>query len=426
MRNTIFLSIAGVAALAVLAGCTVKDIDQPAFAGPSTFAHSIVMVADRHTLTQNGVDFTDITIRALGPDGRSENIPLRAQVFVDGIAQDFGTLSTKNPVTPATIRYTAPAASTLAGGQTPATVTIAVTPSGSGDFRSEFSRTIDLRLQPQGVILPSNPNLVSAFTFTPAQPQAGQTVSFDASTSTNAGTPCAFACTYSWNFGDGTTASGVTTTKSFRAPGNYAVQLTVTDARGAQQASVRTITVTNPAQPTGLVVVAPGTTVGTNTPVFFNASNVTWEGRTITGYSWNFGDGSTGTGITTTHSFRSPGAFPVVLTITDTTGTTQQLTTNMTVTAQGGAQARLTATPTSGRPGQRVVFDASQSTASTGAVITNYKFDWGEPNQPAENSTNPVQSHIYNAVGTYVASVEITDSNGKTSTAVVTVTISAQ
>ena len=89
MRTTTYVSLLGAAALAAVAGCTVKDVDQPALAGPSTFAHSIIMVADRDTLTQNGVDFTDIRITSLGPDGQSENIPLRAQIYVDGVAAGF-------------------------------------------------------------------------------------------------------------------------------------------------------------------------------------------------------------------------------------------------------------------------------------------------------------------------------------------------
>ena len=71
MRTTTYVSLLGAAALAAVAGCTVKDVDQPALAGPSTFANSITMVADRDTLTQNGVDFTDIRITALGPDGQA-------------------------------------------------------------------------------------------------------------------------------------------------------------------------------------------------------------------------------------------------------------------------------------------------------------------------------------------------------------------
>ena len=78
MRTTTFVSLLGAAALAAVAGCTVKDVDQPALAGPSTFAHSIIMVADRDTLTRTASDFTDIRITSLGPNGQSENIPLRA------------------------------------------------------------------------------------------------------------------------------------------------------------------------------------------------------------------------------------------------------------------------------------------------------------------------------------------------------------
>src|SRR5262245_34506989 len=124
MRTTTFVSLLGAAALAAVSGC-VKSVEQPAFAGPSTLAHSIVMVADRDTLTQNGSDFTDIRITSLSPDGTSENIPLRAQIYVDGVPNDFGTLSTKTPITPTTVRYTAPPSSSLVGTQVATTVTIA-------------------------------------------------------------------------------------------------------------------------------------------------------------------------------------------------------------------------------------------------------------------------------------------------------------
>jgi hypothetical protein len=38
--------------------------------------------------------------------------------------------------------------------------------------------------------------------------------------------------------------------------------------------------------------------------------------------------------------------------------------------------------------------------------------------------TNPVQSHTYTAPGTFVVSVEVTDSNGKTATKTASVTVS--
>jgi PKD repeat protein len=413
MRTTTLVTLLGAAALAAVAGC-VKDVDQPALAGPSTFAHSIIMVADRDVLTQNGVDFTDIRITSLSPDGQSENIPLRAQIFVDGVANDFGTLSSKTPITPTTVRYTAPAASNLAT-QVPTTVTIAVTPSNNGDFRGETARTIDIRLTPQGVILPTNPNLVAAFAFTPTAPQAFQTVAFDASTSTNGGTSCATLCSYSWDFGDGTSSTGLTTTHQFRTAGTFSVTLTVTDPRGASATKANSIAVAAPTPPTAAFTISP-TPAPTNVDVFFNASgSKPAAGRTITSYTWAFGDGATGSGLTTSHRFAGSGTFTVSLTVTDDASATAQIAQTLTVggsTANG--QADFTPTPSAPKVGQQVTFDASTSTASTGGSIVSYKYNYGDGTE--ETTANPVQSHTYAVAATVNVTLQTTDSNGKTST----------
>ncbi len=50
MRTNTFVSILGAATLAMVAGCTVKDVDQPPLAGPSTLALSITtLMAARGT-----------------------------------------------------------------------------------------------------------------------------------------------------------------------------------------------------------------------------------------------------------------------------------------------------------------------------------------------------------------------------------------
>lgn len=414
MRITTSFAVLGAAALTVLAGCTVKGVDTPPLAGPSTLAHSITMVADRDLLTQNGVDFTDIRITALGPTGQSESIPLRAQIYVGNVAQDFGTLSTKTPTTPTTIRYTAPNASTLARAQQPTTVTIAVMPSNNGDFRGEMVRQIDLQVLPLGVILPTNPNLAASFTFTPASPQAFQNVTFDASSSLNGTTACGNACSYTWNFGDGTTGSGITPTKAFRTAGTFPVTLTVTDSRGAQATSTRTVTVSNVAAPTGSFTTSPSANLSTNTTIFFNASAVTWAGRNITGYAWNFGDGNTGSGVTTTHQYRTAGSFTVTLTLTDDQGAQSQTSQTLVITTLGGATASLVASSTTPRVNQRVVFDATGSTPSGGASIVSYRFIYGDGTE--EVSDNPIQSHTYTTPGNYDVTLVITDSNGKSDT----------
>ena len=71
----------------------------------------------------------------------------------------------------------------------------------------------------------------AAFVFSPTEPVAGETVFFNASTSTAAAGRSIVS--YSWNFGTSTgTKSGKIVTKVFTAPGTYTVVLTVRDDAG--------------------------------------------------------------------------------------------------------------------------------------------------------------------------------------------------
>ena len=319
MRTTTF-SLITIVAAAMMAACTVKDVDAPPMAGPSSLARTIIMTADRDTLLQDGLQEAAIRLTAQVQPGQSENVRLRAQVFVDGVAQDFGTLSNKNPITPTTIFYRAPAAPTSLGGQVPTKVTIRVTPDDQGDFRSEFSRELDLMLIPPGVILPVNPALVADFTSTPASPRVFDTVVFDASATKNGATACGQNCSYSWNFGDGTGGAGLIANHQYRTVGTYSVILTVTDARGAQAVAIRPVTVGAGAPPTVEFTFSP-TQPEPGRTIFFNAStSKAAPGRVLTSFEWDFGDGTTASGVSVSHTYAAVGTYVVTLKVTDDAG----------------------------------------------------------------------------------------------------------
>lgn len=421
--RTSFVTVAGVLALGLLAGCTTKDVDPPSIAGPSTLARAISMTANRDTLFQNGVDFVDITITSTSPTGQSQAIPLRAEIMVDGVVQDFGTLSTKSPVTPATIRYTAPNASPIAAGQVQQVVTVAVTPVDSGDFRAEVARQVQLRLVPQGVILPTNPDLKADFSVAPASPPAFTPATFDASASTSTGgTACLSACSYAWNFGDGTTGSGMVTSHQYRTVGLFQAQLTVTDVRGAQATLVKSITVSAATPPSGVsITVSPSGGATVSQDLFFTAQAVAAPGRTIARYDWNFGDGESSSGSTTTHRYRVTGSFVVSLVVTDDVGAEGRASTTITV-GTGTPTGALAFLPSAPRVGQAVSFNASGITPAVGATIVSYLFNYGD-GEPAETGTVPFQSHVYARAGSFIATVTATDSLGRTITVAATVPV---
>ena len=74
-----------------------------------------------------------------------------------------------------------------------------------------------------------------------------------------------------------------------------------------------------------------GLPAGATQSISFDASNSLDPDGSITSYAWDFGDGSTGTGMTTTHAFATDGTYSVNLTVTDNDGKTGSLSKNVSI-----------------------------------------------------------------------------------------------
>lgn len=81
---------------------------------------------------------------------------------------------------------------------------------------------------------------IANFTYSPEQPHLGETVTFNASTSTSNG---GFIVNYSWDFGDGSTASGALTTHVYTSAATFMVALNITDSEGLWGIQTKLITV---------------------------------------------------------------------------------------------------------------------------------------------------------------------------------------
>jgi PKD repeat protein len=315
-------------AAAVAAGCTVSNIEAPPLAGPSGLSLSLAITANPDVLSLDGTSQTLITVEARDHNGQpAANVPLRVEIVADGQTVDFGTISARTLVTNssgrASFTYTAP---TFLSGAIP-DLRLSVTPTGT-DASNHIERFVSVRLVPPSSF---GVNPFAAFTFTPTTPAAFTNVRFDGSTST-AGLG-AVITSYSWDFGDGTTGTGVTPTHQFSAVGNYLVRLTVTDSNGrTNQSAAQTVTVTAGEPPTATFVFSPTTPKAGDT-VFFNATQSTaGTGHRIVRYQWNWGDGKpSSSGATASHVFTNSGTYVIVLTVTDEVGQVGTINTEVTI-----------------------------------------------------------------------------------------------
>ena len=178
------------------------------------------------------------------------------------------------------------------------------------------------------VVVPpaANQPPVAAFTAAPT-PLA---VAVNASASTD---PDGTIASYAWDFGDGGTATGVTASRTYAAPGTYTVTLTVTDDQGATDSTVQQVVV--PDTPPNGAPTASFTATPSPLAVAVNGSASTDADGTIVSYSWNWGDNTpTGTGVTAGHTYAVAGTYTVTLTVTDNGGSTGTSTQSVVVPAQ--------------------------------------------------------------------------------------------
>ncbi|MCL2091935.1 MAG: PKD domain-containing protein [Micrococcales bacterium] len=137
---------------------------------------------------------------------------------------------------------------------------------------------------------------------------------------------------YSWSFGDQTAAvTGATASHTYASAGAYQVTLTVTDDEGAVGTTTRQVTVTAGAArqdpdpggqgptPAGAPVAWYESTVS-GMQVNLDGSGSCDCDSEIVSYQWEFGDGTTGAGVTATHTYVRAGTYRVVLIVTNNKG----------------------------------------------------------------------------------------------------------
>ncbi len=142
----------------------------------------------------------------------------------------------------------------------------------------------------------------AAFTASPNPIAVGGEVTFS---STSSG-----ATAYAWEFGDGATATGNPVTHTYSSGGNFTAKLTITCEQEQTSSATDEIVVQVPLPTCLASFVASTDTAYVGQPISF-VSDCQGAGS----YAWNFGDSTSATGPTATHTYSAAGTYFASLTI---------------------------------------------------------------------------------------------------------------
>jgi gliding motility-associated-like protein len=231
---------------------------------------------------------------------------------------------------------------------------------------------------------------VANFTFT--EVCFGNTTNFSNSSSVITGS----IVDYSWNFGDGNTASDQNPSHTYASAGTYSVILTVTTDNGCTSSVTHSV----------VVFAIPVANFTFNNQCFYdniNFMNTSSPGATI--FAWDFDDGVTSTVQNPTHTYGQAGTYDVTLVVSTTAGCTHTIT--QAVTAFPQPVAQFTVDPVCLQVNSQFN-DLSTVVPVAGDVINSWSWNLGAG--ITSNLQNP--GNIYTSEGIYPISLTVTTNNG--------------
>ena len=256
------------------------------------------------------------------------------------------------------------------------TVTLVVT----DDRGATATQTLVIEVSEDSNIAPG-----ADFVADPVVGTAPLTVSFDGSASADVDGTIA---SYAWNFGNGQNGTGpIPVSPTYTLPGTYVATLTVTDNKGATGTASQTITVNRPpnVSPSATVAATPTTASAPALVQLSSAGSVDPDGA-ISGYAWNFGNGSTSASPNPSAIYNTPGVYTVSLTVTDNDGATAVRSTTITINpANQPPVPVISATPLTGSAPLVVNVNGAGSSDPDGSIVS-YSWNFGN----GQTATGPL------------------------------------
>lgn len=130
---------------------------------------------------------------------------------------------------------------------------------------------------------------------------------------------------------------------------------------------------------------------------------------TVTGWSWDFGDGSTSTDVNPIHTYTASGTYSVVLTVTTDDGCIATAIREVKVIVSTNIFADFSINNnTQCLSGNDFLFTNKSTVSTEGHHISAWSWDFGDGN----TSTDKNPSHTYNTAGIYIVTLTVTEMPG--------------
>lgn len=199
------------------------------------------------------------------------------------------------------------------------------------------------------------------------------------------------AIAYSWNFGDGGSASEVNPSHTYTSPGAYTVTLITTNAAGCSDTLVRTNYI-NIVLPQASINQMPQQGCA---PFAWTFSSTVTSLDPVVSYEWNFGDGTTSAQANPTHVF-GEGLYDIQLVVTTAGGCRDTVRRIGGIRASRKPQAAFTANPR-----ELCAFHTVNFTNQSTGTISQYLWLFGD----GGNSTQQNPSHMYQDTGYFTVTL---------------------
>lgn len=152
---------------------------------------------------------------------------------------------------------------------------------------------------------------------------------------------------------------------------------------------------------------------GEGTAIQFDGSGSSAPDGDALSYAWDFGDGTSGTGVAPTHAYADNGSYAVTLTVNDGQGGTATATATATVANVAPSVGAVTA-PLDPQLVGTTVSVSAPFTDPGAADAHAARIDWGNgtSSSGSVSAGSAGGSHTYTAAGVYTVTVEVTDDDG--------------